>query len=151
MIEWFPCPLVLYIAMIYQGPMTHLCAKFHQDPSKNEEKIMSKTTALYVYDCWWIMIRVVKACVKRKFTICFINQIWEDGFWPVKIYLKTCFSMALIIWAKDNGKHAMVHTIYWLIYLIGLLPRTSDLHLTRKFPEQMSMHINLLIIWIMWM
>ena len=30
--------------------MTHLCAKFHQDQSKIEEKIMSKTTALYVYD-----------------------------------------------------------------------------------------------------
>ena len=28
----------------------YLCAKFHQDRSKNEEKIMSKTTALYVYD-----------------------------------------------------------------------------------------------------
>ena len=32
--------------------MTHLCAKFHQDQSKIEEKIMSKTTALYVYDNW---------------------------------------------------------------------------------------------------
>ncbi len=30
----------------YKGPMTHLCAKFHQDQSKIEEKIMSKTTTL---------------------------------------------------------------------------------------------------------
>ncbi len=36
----------------YRGPMTHLCAKFHQDWSKNEEEIMSKTTALYVYDMY---------------------------------------------------------------------------------------------------
>ncbi len=34
----------------YRGPMTHLCAKFHQDRSNNEEKIMSQTTALYIYD-----------------------------------------------------------------------------------------------------
>ena len=34
----------------YQGPMTNLCAKFWQDRSKNEEKIMSTTTALYEYD-----------------------------------------------------------------------------------------------------
>ncbi len=28
----------------YRSPMTQLCAKFHQDRNKNEEKIMSTTT-----------------------------------------------------------------------------------------------------------
>ncbi len=41
---------ILQYFSCYRGPITHLCAKFHQNRSKNEEKIMSKTTALYVYD-----------------------------------------------------------------------------------------------------
>ena len=41
---------ILQYFFCYRGLMTHPCAKFHQDRSKNEEKIISQTTALYVYD-----------------------------------------------------------------------------------------------------